>query len=62
MDPICVSIAEACKLLGIGRTKAYQLLHSQSLESICVGRRRLVKLRSIYRLVEQSRSPTDSQE
>lgn len=48
------SISEAAKALGVGRTKAYQMLKQQDLESIQIGTRRLVKLESIKAFIERS--------
>jgi len=54
MDPVLCSIAEAARSLGIGKTKAYELIQAQKLETITIGTRRLVKVKSIARLAESS--------
>jgi excisionase family DNA binding protein len=53
MEPITVTIADACKVLGIGRTKIYELLQDRELHSVTIGRRRLIKTDSIRALVER---------
>ena len=50
MEPVLCSIAEAARALGIGKTKAYELIESDTLETLTIGTRRLVKVESIKRL------------
>jgi excisionase family DNA binding protein len=50
-DPITATIAEFCKLSGIGRSKTYELLAAGDLESIHVGVRRLIVVASYRRFV-----------
>ena len=52
MDPVLCSIADAARMLGIGRTKAYELIDEGSLATITIGTRRLVKVDSIKRLAD----------
>lgn len=52
MEPVLVSIADAARMLGIGRTKAYSLIQEQALDTVLIGTRRLVTIASINRLVE----------
>jgi hypothetical protein len=54
LQPRLVSIAKAGQLLGIGRTKTYDLMSERVLETIAIGGRRLVTLRSIDRLIENA--------
>lgn len=51
MEPVTVTVADACKAIGVGRTVVYELLAAGRLESIHLGRRRLIKTDSIRRLV-----------
>lgn len=48
------SVTDAAKALGIGRTKAYEMLNSGNLESIQIGTRRLVKVDSIRAFIENA--------
>lgn len=50
MDPLFVSITEAAKALGLGRTSVYELIRTGELETRKMGRRRLVTVASIKRL------------
>lgn len=49
---ILCSVTDAAHSLGIGKTKAYQLISDGSLETVSIGTRRLVKVASIHKLVE----------
>ena len=54
LQPRLVSIPKAAALLSIGRTKTYDLISERLLETVTIGTRRLVTLRSIDRLIEQA--------
>lgn len=53
MDPLAVSISDACHLTGVQRTTVYKLLAEGQLEACAVGRRKLVTRRSIDALIER---------
>ena len=55
MQPVCLTPEETARVLGIGRTFVYQLLASGKLESFKLGRRRLVPVDAIDRLVAEAR-------
>jgi excisionase family DNA binding protein len=48
--PIAVTISEACRISGLGRTTVYELIRSGKLKAILVRRRRLVIHASIEAL------------
>jgi excisionase family DNA binding protein len=50
MEAIAVSINDAAKALGLGRTSIYAMIAEGQLESFKLGRRRLVTVDSIRRL------------
>lgn len=52
--PLTVSVEAARKMLGIGITKAYELLNSGELRSIKLGRKRLILVTSIHELIERN--------
>lgn len=56
--PLLVSVPEACRLLGIGRTKLYEIIQDDPLASVSIGRRRLVCMSSIEGLAGGSRAAT----
>lgn len=52
MNPVLCSIADAARILGIGKTKTYELISDEVLECVTIGARRLVKVSSINKLVD----------
>lgn len=54
LQPRLVSVPMAGQLLGIGRTKTYDLIDEAILETVTIGTRRLVTLRSIDALIERA--------
>jgi excisionase family DNA binding protein len=50
--PVAISIAETASLLGLGRTKIYELIRSGDLKTMKVGRRTLVSVASIQVFAE----------
>jgi excisionase family DNA binding protein len=51
-ERLTCTIAEACEAVGLGRTKLYELIDEGRLDSITIGRRRLVFVRSLLKLLE----------
>jgi excisionase family DNA binding protein len=47
---LLISITDAAKALGIGRSKAYELIAEGRLETVTIGRRRLVRTDSVRAL------------
>lgn len=60
-QPLCVRVSVAMRLLGIGKTKLYELIATGDLETIRIGRRTLIMQASIdsfvARLREAARKP-----
>lgn len=54
-DPITATIPDFRRLSGIGRSRIYELLDTGELESVCVGKRRLILIDSYRRLIERLR-------
>lgn len=50
MDILLCSIHDAAKALGCGRSKLYDLIREGRLETVTIGRRRLVRTESIRAL------------
>lgn len=46
-QPLAVSPREAAKMLGLGRTKLYELISSKEIASIKLGSRRLIQVSAI---------------
>lgn len=53
MEPLAISIKDAAKALGLGRTSIYAMIADGRLEVFKVGRRTLVRMESILRLVSK---------
>jgi excisionase family DNA binding protein len=51
-EPLAVSITEACRLLGVGRSKLYELIAANELPLIKLGRKSLVPVASLRNFVE----------
>lgn len=52
MEPITLSINDATKVLGLGRTSVYALIRDGRIETVKLGRRTLIKTESLRRLIE----------
>lgn len=52
MEALLVSINDAAKVLNLGRTSIYALIRDGELDTLKMGRRRLVTTASIRRLAE----------
>ena len=50
MEAYLVSIPDAAKALGLGRSKIYKLIGEGKLETVSIGRRRLVRIDSVRAL------------
>ena len=47
MDPLLVRVEEAARLLGLGRSKVYELVGSGELRSVAIGRSRRIPASAI---------------
>jgi excisionase family DNA binding protein len=54
-DNLLVSVNDACALLGLGRTKFYQLINAGEFETVTIGDRRLIVRNSIVEYVDRLR-------
>jgi excisionase family DNA binding protein len=52
---LACTIAEACEVTGLGRTKLYELIGDGRVETTTIGRRRLVIVQSLLSLFRRSR-------
>ena len=53
--PLLYDIAGASHVLAVGRSKIYELLKSGQLESVVIGRRRLIPADALADFVEELR-------
>ena len=61
MERQTLSICEAGKVLGIGRSAAYEAARTGELPTIKIGRRLLVPIVALERRLEEAGRPTASQ-
>lgn len=54
MEPIAISVKDAVRTLGLSRTTIYALINQGRLDTIKLGRRTLIKMESVKRLVQAS--------
>lgn len=55
MEVLAISISDAAQSLGLGRTSIYAMINDGRLEAFKLGRRRLVTVESVRKLVAESR-------
>ena len=55
VEPICVRINDAARMIGIGRTKLYELISSGELETVKIGKATRITTASLNELVRRSR-------
>ena len=52
-DRLTVTVNDALAMLGIGRTRLYELINAGEIHTIKLGRRRLVQVASLQRLASE---------
>ena len=52
ISPMLVTVQEAMRLLSLGHSTIYTLIGAGELDTIKVGRRRLIKMSSVHRLAD----------
>jgi excisionase family DNA binding protein len=52
MEVLLCGVPEAAKALGLGRSKVYELIADKRLETVTIGRRRLVRVDSVRALAD----------
>lgn len=56
VEPICVRVNDAARMIGVGRTKLYELISSGELETVKIGKATRITKASLHRLVERCRA------
>lgn len=51
-ERLTCSVAEACSAIGLSRAMIYQLIAGGAVESLTIGRRRLIRVPSLKRLLD----------
>lgn len=52
LEPLAYSIADACRVSSLGRTRLYQLIGEGRLEARKIGKRTLIPAASLRALIE----------
>lgn len=52
LNPLTIPIPEACRLIGIGRSKFYELVASGEIPAVRLGRRTLIPLDALRAFIE----------
>lgn len=52
-EPICVRVNDAARMIGIGRTKLYELIATGELETVKIGKATRITIASLHALVER---------
>ncbi|WP_324827925.1 helix-turn-helix domain-containing protein [Qipengyuania zhejiangensis] len=56
VEPICVRVNDAARMIGVGRTKLYELIANGELEAVKIGKATRITTSSLHRLVERHRA------
>ncbi|MGW8201212.1 helix-turn-helix domain-containing protein [Sphingomonas bisphenolicum] len=54
-EPICVRINEAARMIGVGRTKLYELIAAGEIETVKLGKATRITTASLHDLVRRQR-------
>ena len=52
VEPICVRIDDAARMIGVGRTKLYELIATGELEAVKIGKATRVTTASLQKFVK----------
>jgi len=56
-EPLCLKVNEAARMIGVGRTKLYELIVSGDVEAVKLGKSTRILTASFHRLVTRQRDP-----
>ena len=55
VEPICVRVNDAARMIGVGRTKLYALISNGEIETVKIGKATRITTASLNELVSRSR-------
>jgi excisionase family DNA binding protein len=55
VEPICVKVNDAARMIGVGRTKLYELIASGEIEAIKLGKSTRITAASLHELIMRQR-------
>ncbi len=54
-EPICMRINDAARMIGVGRTKLYELISQGEVEAIKIGKATRITTASLHELIRRQR-------
>lgn len=54
-EPICVRVNQAARMIGVGRTKLYELIAAGEVETVKLGKATRITTASLHDLVRRQR-------
>lgn len=57
VEPICVRVNDAARMIGIGRTKLYKMIASGEIEAIKLGKSTRITTTSLHKLIMRQHEP-----
>lgn len=57
-EPICVRVNDAARLIGVGRTKLYELIAAGEVDTVKLGKATRVLTASLHDLIRRQRGAT----
>ena len=54
-DPICVRVNDAARMIGVGRTKLYELIAAREVETVKLGKSTRITTTSLHDLIRRQR-------
>ena len=57
VEPICVQVNDAARMLGVGRTKLYELIASGEIDAVKIGKSTRITTVSLHRLIMRGCQP-----
>lgn len=53
-ERLAVSVVEAAKMTGLSRSRLYELMQEGKLQSLSIGRRRLIRISALEALLDEA--------
>jgi len=54
-EPICVRVNDAARMIGVGRTKIYELIAAGEIDTVKFGKSTRITTASLYDLIKRQR-------
>lgn len=53
LNPICVGVDEAARLIGVARSMLYEMISNGDIQTFKLGRRRLIRVKTLEAFVRR---------